>query len=249
MRRFYCMVLLIIIVSLPPQLIAERSGIHSVTLVEDDRRRSIKTDAGTVAELIREQGLRRAYDRVFPDPSSEIIDGTHVFLYSLDQQPTSRKRTVNSESIEVHSRALPEGRHLVIRGSKDGLKRGNDWIQKPVHRLILEGQTAYKNNRIVELREHGTLSMLATGYSPHRLDTAPYDDGNSALGLPAGYGIVAVDPQFIPLGTRLYVEGYGYAIAADVGGDIEGKRIDLGFPNRRDALLFGRRWLKVNILE
>jgi 3D (Asp-Asp-Asp) domain-containing protein len=92
------------------------------------------------------------------------------------------------------------------------------------------------------------MAMLATGYSDHPKSTAPYDDGVSALGLPAGYGLVAVDPQVIPLGTRLYVEGYGYGIAADVGGGINGRQIDLCFDSHQDALFFGRQWVKVHIL-
>jgi 3D (Asp-Asp-Asp) domain-containing protein len=85
------------------------------------------------------------------------------------------------------------------------------------------------------------IDMLATAYTA---DSAG-GDGMTAIGRRAGYGIVAVDPRVIPLGTRLYIPGYGLAIAGDTGGDIVGRRIDLGFDSMRDAMLFGRRAVKV----
>ena len=65
--------------------------------------------------------------------------------------------------------------------------------------------------------------------------------GTTAIGRRAGYGIVAVDPRIIPLGTKLYIIGYGFAVAGDTGGAILGHRIDLGFDSLHGALLFGRR--------
>jgi 3D (Asp-Asp-Asp) domain-containing protein len=59
---------------------------------------------------------------------------------------------------------------------------------------------------------------------------------------------VAVDPDVIPLGTRLYIPGYGLALAADTGGDIVGNRIDLCMEAHSDAWSFGRRMVKVYIL-
>lgn len=61
--------------------------------------------------------------------------------------------------------------------------------------------------------------------------------------------VVAVDPSVIPLGSKLYIQGYGYAVAGDTGGAIKGKRIDLFMSNRSDALDWGRRTVKVKILE
>jgi 3D (Asp-Asp-Asp) domain-containing protein len=85
------------------------------------------------------------------------------------------------------------------------------------------------------------MEMLATAYTA---DSAG-GDGMTAIGRRAGHGIVAVDPHVIPLGTRLYIPGYGLAVAGDTGGDIVGHRIDLGFDSMRDAMLFGRRAVKV----
>jgi len=63
------------------------------------------------------------------------------------------------------------------------------------------------------------------------------------------HGIVAVDPTVIPLGTRLYVEGYGFALAADTGSAIRGYKIDLFMEYIGDARQFGRRDVTVFILE
>ena len=91
--------------------------------------------------------------------------------------------------------------------------------------------------------------MAATGYSPDPRECPRSSHGRTATGLKAGYGIVAVDPNVIKMGTRLYIEGYGYAIAADKGGAIKGMRIDLGHETHGEALKIGRRTVRVHILE
>lgn len=88
------------------------------------------------------------------------------------------------------------------------------------------------------------ITMTATAY-------APYDGGNSYTyrGHYLRKGLVAVDPNYIPLGTRLYIDGYGYAIADDIGGSIQGNIIDLAFDSRDEALQFGRRTVTVHVLD
>ncbi|MGD2199827.1 LysM peptidoglycan-binding domain-containing protein [Lysinibacillus fusiformis] len=61
--------------------------------------------------------------------------------------------------------------------------------------------------------------------------------------------VISVDPAVIPLGSKVYVEGYGEAIAGDTGGAIKGKRIDVFFPSQQDANNFGVKQLKVTILD
>lgn len=61
--------------------------------------------------------------------------------------------------------------------------------------------------------------------------------------------VIAVDPSVIPLGSKVYVEGYGTAIAADTGGAINGNRIDVFIPNKSKALNFGRRSVTVKVLS
>lgn len=61
--------------------------------------------------------------------------------------------------------------------------------------------------------------------------------------------VIAVDPAVIPLGSKVYVEGYGYATAADIGGGINGHEIDIYVQNHNDAIQWGRKTVKVTIID
>ena len=89
------------------------------------------------------------------------------------------------------------------------------------------------------------MSLEATAYLP--TDGSP--EGLTAMGIPATYGIVAVDPDIIPLGSRVYIPGYGEALAADTGGAIVGYRIDLCMESYDEAMDFGRRNVTVFVLK
>lgn len=88
-------------------------------------------------------------------------------------------------------------------------------------------------------------SMVSTGYWPD----PRWSDGYTTIGLKAQYGVVAVDPRVIPLGTRLYIPGYGFAVAADTGSAIVGDRIDLCFNSEGQAVGWGVRTVNVFVLE
>jgi 3D (Asp-Asp-Asp) domain-containing protein len=82
------------------------------------------------------------------------------------------------------------------------------------------------------------MTVTATGYSLK---------GHTATGVSVGYGIVAVDPGVIPLGTRMSIPGYGEGVAADTGGSVAGSRIDLWFPTRAEALAWGTRAVTITL--
>jgi 3D (Asp-Asp-Asp) domain-containing protein len=80
------------------------------------------------------------------------------------------------------------------------------------------------------------VTVSATGYSL---------PGTTATGLPVGWGIVAVDPSVIPLGTHMTIPGYGEAVAADTGSAVRGATIDLWFPSLAQARAWGRRTVTI----
>jgi peptidoglycan DL-endopeptidase CwlO len=84
----------------------------------------------------------------------------------------------------------------------------------------------------------GTLTVTATAYTLQ---------GSTATGAPVGYGVVAVDPSVIPLGTRMTIPGYGEGVAADTGGAIQGAVVDLWFPSADEAAAWGRRTVTITL--
>jgi 3D (Asp-Asp-Asp) domain-containing protein len=93
---------------------------------------------------------------------------------------------------------------------------------------------------------HAALAMIATAYTPFCSTCS--GTGRGATGMLVHHGVVAVDPHVIPLGSQLFIPGYGRAVAGDTGGAIIGRRIDLAFNSYGDAMRFGRRSVTVYVL-
>ncbi|KLU62073.1 cell wall-binding protein YocH precursor [Peptococcaceae bacterium CEB3] len=112
-------------------------------------------------------------------------------------------------------------------------------IRPPVNEVISRGAetSVSRGGRVINFRK--AYIMRATAYSQLNPDTA--------TGAPARWGVVAVDPGVIPLGTRLYVEGYGDAQALDTGADIKGNRIDLYMDTPQAAEAWGVRSVVVYV--
>jgi 3D (Asp-Asp-Asp) domain-containing protein len=119
---------------------------------------------------------------------------------------------------------------------------------KPEPRQVAQAiPPATRTDNTVSRGGNRTLMMVATGYTSAPEENYPYTGQLTYTGIPPARGIVAVDPNVISMGTRLYVEGYGEAVAADQGGAIKGNRIDLFFDNKSEAYNWGIRTVEVTI--
>jgi len=113
-------------------------------------------------------------------------------------------------------------------------------IVEPLTRVIASGSYADVSRQVVKYNGR-PLGFEATAYA--------LTGSRTAMGAKTRRGIVAVDPRVIPLGTHMFIKGYGYAVAADTGGAIKGRRVDLFFKSKRDAVKWGRRPVDIYILE
>lgn len=94
-----------------------------------------------------------------------------------------------------------------------------------------------------------TISVKATAYTAKCEGCSGITSTGIDLNANPNKKVIAVDPSVIPLGTEVYVEGYGNAIAGDVGGAIKGNRIDIHVPSKEEATNWGVRTVDVTILN
>lgn len=111
---------------------------------------------------------------------------------------------------------------------KYNFKEKIDWEKVRAEAQLIE-QTI--RNRTEHELKYPVYHVLATAYTPDEICCAPYADGYTATGYPAGYGSIAIDPDYgmFRYGDVLYVEGYGLGVADDCGSAIKGKHIDVCF--------------------
>ena len=163
---------------------------------------------------------------------------------------------------QVHyefSRTVGPGRLLTVKNGQPGriekvykvTGNGKSLVEtrriEPVHKLVYMGRSGFSTSRHKFTRGK-VVTMHASAYDPSagRGRNATF---RTSTGLRAQYGVVAVDPRVIPLGTKLFIEGYGFALAADKGSAIKGNRIDLCYNSRAQCMQFGRRKVVVHILK
>ncbi len=241
-----------------------------VTLVVGNDKETFRTSAVNVAALLSSKDIALGpLDRITPplsaalEPDSVVrIQRVRVWTESIRKPiPAKTVRRLDPALAPNQQRVLREGipgiRETTFRVTEiDGVTRRSvireRTLRKPQPRIVgtgfgLYGRLGALALRAAEITSKMTktaLRMIATGYSA----ACPGCSGYTALGARAGYGIVAVDPAVIPLGTRLFIPGYGRAIAGDTGGSIHGNRIDLGFDSNAEAMRFGRRLVQVYVL-
>jgi 3D (Asp-Asp-Asp) domain-containing protein len=182
----------------------------------------------------------------------DVLRGARVRLGREDEvAPPLRSQLIANETIEVvrvrtwiaHERSATRDKTVRFT-ARDG--------DAPT-RTILSSRVVYPSLARVAAQGFASavriagsaLHMIATAYTAGCYGCS----GITASGVRAGFGIIAVDPSVIPLGTKVFIPGYGRAVAGDTGGAIQGHRVDLGFDSESAAIQFGRRPVTLYVLR
>jgi len=217
----------------------------------------------SVAAMLAAVGLQRTWsasaDSNRPTADTEvsirIVEVREPIAFPTVERRTTELRTGTTKTLRsgVTGLALVTYRVTVVQDRETNRELvGRKVLREPVSQIVQVGAASVSPAR-GKLASRGyftgrrVVTMIATGYDP-----SPASNGGTSrtsTGLKVGHGVVAVDPRFIPIGTKLYIEGYGLAVAADVGGAIKGNRIDLGHDSARGARNIGRRLVRVHILD
>ena len=222
----------------------------------------ILTAKPTVAEVAESRGIPQDNVRLNPDPATPVAANMNIVAVTITEQQVEQQEPAPFPIVRRPDPYMELGEEEVEAWGQDGVKMVTrllhleDGIQT-MATIIAERTTVSPAPQIVRVGTRDTVEtsrgdmrfkrieyMEATAYTP----TDGSWHGITASGIPARRGIVAVDPRVIPLGSRLYVSGYGLALAADTGGDIVGNRIDVCIENSSEAWRYGRQPVKVYIL-
>ncbi len=238
----------------------------------DRHKEKFNIAAHRVLNLVEQLNIEvREGDIVYPSLNSSLKAGSVVRVLRYREKFALEKKPIPFKERIVKDSTLPKGKKVTKKSGKEGVfvlvykytYKGGRLVEKelvkrkvekkPEERLIALGaavphRNSYSSRSVsaaAPSRGSGRwITVLATAYVPG------YGCGTrTATGRRARKGIVAVDPRVIPLGTKLYIPGYGYALASDTGGSVKGYRIDLCFNSLSEARRFGRRQIRIKILN
>jgi 3D (Asp-Asp-Asp) domain-containing protein len=222
----------------------------------------------TVGEALAEGGveLPPSY-RLEPPAETSVTRALAIRIVSISEELELEEERIESRTVYRADSRLSWGESRVVSGW-DGVRfrqyrsvfeNGqlvsrelvDEWYDpEPADRVVYYSGANPPGGGIPDgLQVVQVLRVHATWYNPASAGRSPSDPayGITATGVPVTRGVVAVDPSVIPLGTRLYIPGYGYGVAADTGGAVRGNVIDLGYP---DGVVpdWTTRWVDIYIL-
>ncbi|MDW0114634.1 3D domain-containing protein [Sporosarcina saromensis] len=187
-----------------------------------------------------------------PEPITYVVEnGDNLYRIALNHGiPLETLMSMNGLTSEL----IHPGDELVIsdEGVEDNLKVPEkkavtvaSTVPKPVQKQPVAKQVA-ANPPATEGKE---MTVTATAYTAYCTGCS----GTTATGIDLrsnpNQKVIAVDPSIIPLGTKVWVEGYGEAIAGDVGGAIKGNKIDVFIPSYESAMEWGVKKVKIKVLN
>ncbi|HLA17705.1 MAG TPA: G5 domain-containing protein, partial [Dehalococcoidia bacterium] len=228
------------------------------------RTATVHTHSKTVAELLAEQGVKlKAGDSVTPGPAAALTDGMAVEVTVVRSVTEEEDTPIRFQTIYRNDSSRLEGEYVELQAGingyvhreysvtyEDGVEVGrvllSETVVQPDNRIIAQGTAVVAAAVAAPIGDPQcgvTLRVWATWYT-----AASAGGGNTATGTAVRKGTVAVDPRVIPLGTRMYIPGYGYGVAEDTGGGIIGNMIDLGY-GINDVKDWRSGWVAICVLN
>lgn len=265
-KRLICCIFLVAFMFI---IVGYTNSYINIILYVDGKILHLKTSKSTVGKMIEDQQIKlNETDIVKPEPKTNLKEGMLVRVYRIKNEQLVKKEVIPSPIHIKYSNKLLAGEKVVKQKGKEGLtevilKRiyadgeiirasyTKSILRSPIPTIVVKG-TKKKLPLFFDLEKRvvkTVLTMITTAYSDSIHSCGKWVGNLTSIGLKPVKGVVAVDPSVIPLRTKLYIEGYGYGIAGDVGTAIKGNKIDLCFNSHNEAVRYGRKKVKVYILK
>lgn len=230
-----------------------------VKITADGKEFTVQTQPDTVENIVKKAGIElKEKDKVLPSKDTYVESSATIKVVRVEEKVIEELRKIPHEVVSRVDYNIPVGQTKVMQKGQDGQEKiitrirleDNKVVEKSTEKvvvkaavpeIVVKGGLKVASRGGVEFEYTKKLRMLATAYT--------HTGNRTATGTMPRVGVVAVDPAVIPLGTRLYIEGYGFATAEDTGSAIKGNRIDIFMETEALARRFGRRWVDVYVLK
>lgn len=232
-----------------------------IEVTADGETRTFFVLPATVGEVLQQVGFRLGEDDVVePALDTMVKKGDSITVKRVVKVKKFRDVSVDYKKIYRADSSITIGDIQVTQEGRKGT------VRKTYETTYVDGKRTDKklleSQVITEARDQvvGYGTKISFGKPAdlkyerkleHVKAVSYYFSGNpvGCYGLPCEFGTVAVDRDLIPLGSLLYIEGYGYAIANDVGSAIKGKVVDLYMEEYQQCILWGARWTTVYVID
>jgi resuscitation-promoting factor RpfB len=250
------------------------SHAQPVNLVVAGEQSTLRTRGKTVGDVLAQAGVSlQSEDYVTPAAVTPVKPGMAISVTTVRDQTEVSEEPIEYATIVQYDGELARGQRTITQWGEDGSYRTEYRVRlingKEIWRDLVTEEIVPPTDEVVSVGTYvapapaavpapapppaveipaqpgcaRTMHVYATWYTA----ASAGGSGVTKTGTGVYRGIVAVDPRVIPLGTRMYIPGYGYGIAADTGGDIVGTHIDLGFA-ADDPKDWRTRWVDICVL-
>lgn len=241
-----------------------------VTIKDKNEKKQVWTTSTTVVDLLKHQEVKlNELDRVEPEANTQVTENMVVKIIRVEKVTDVVEAPVDYAVVTRKDSSLPAGVEQVVNKGEKGLEKKTFAVVlengKEVSRTLLSTEKVKESkDRIVALGTKPIKQQTSRGYDgPSKkefyVQATAYTaycngcTGKTSTGINLRKNpdqkVIAVDPSIIPLGTKVWVEGYGHAIAADTGSSIRGNKIDLFIPDQKTVDSYGRKTVLIKILE
>lgn len=235
-----------------------------VEVAVDGKDLKIETAESNVSDLLAAEGIKyEEDDKISPSVNTQVTAEMKIEITRVETKVVTENQNLDFDTIVKSDDSLDSSVNKTIQEGTPGAKEvtykiiyengkevsknvvSERVIKEPTTKIVAKGTMntlALSRGEIVGYKSK--LSMIATAYT---------GDGITATGTvpkrqPGGISTIAVDPRVIPLGTKVYIPGYGYAMAHDTGGAIKNNKIDLFMNSNSEANSWGVRRVDVYII-
>ena len=243
----------------------------NVKVLVDGKELPIESAEDNVGLMLKAEKITLgSEDRVEPEKEAKLSDGMEIKIVRVGTKTVEEKVPINFNTVVKKSSSMPNNQRKTAQEGKNGEKKviysvvcedgkevsrkvtSETVVSNPVDEIILQGtyplMPVNKNGEALPYSR--VFKARATAYyAVHGVGRTYTASGRKAVRNADGYSTIAVDKSIIPLGTKLFVEGYGFAIAADVGTAIVGNNIDVYFNTYKEACNWAVKYVNVYVLK